>query len=474
MSFRHLRAFAFVSLFLAFALASFNYSAVSNESSLIEKAPQIVKAQLAESLSLTGVSQVHSKLNTTGTGTGILVIDDWGNTTSGAPHGESVLDVIRATAPGADVWLCKLDFALALMNDFTGCLLEMEERELPVDVVNMSFSMGDKFYKTSCGTELTEFGRTINRFAEQGIIFVAASGNQGEKNGLRFPACHNDVISVAATYDSGGSKMVFQSSEFTCRDDSDLDKITCYSNISSYLDLLAPGTMMSTPSNPRFGGTSAAAPVVSGVVALMLSQNAGMTKQQVVSTLRNTGKSIYDTNLRRSFSRVDAYAALESVVGSATNNQTRNQPAVGISVHEQSVASFDANQNAVIEDGEFFQAVESWIDQSITDQLFFSLIDAWTSKAVLATINERPKLQIQSTRNSLHFTRSTSGTRAALQIYDTNGKLISSQVNTGQTLRWNLQNSRGQRVANGIYFYTFSYELNGEMISETGKVSVLR
>ena len=470
MSFRHLRT-TILGFLISFAVfMSLTQLALSEESYVIEKATPVVNAQLAESLSLTGVSDVHNKLNARGDGTGILVIDDWGNVTSGAPHGEAVLDVIRATAPGADVWLCKLDFALALMNDFTGCLLEMEERDLPVDVVNMSFSMGDKFYKSACGTELTQFGRAIHRFAQQGIIFVAASGNQGEKNGLRFPACHNDVISVAATYDAGGSKMVFQSSEFSCRDDSDLDKITCYSNVSNYLDLLAPGTVVSTPSNPRFGGTSAAAPVVSGVVSLMVSQNSQLTKQQVVSTLRNTGKSIYDAKLRRSFSRIDAYSALQSVVGVASNNQ----PSAGINIREQSLASFDANQNTIIEDAEFFKAVESWIAKRITDQLFFNLIDAWTSRSVLAAIETRVPLQIQSTPTALYFNRSSSSEVARLNIFDLSGQLISTQMSSGRSLRWNLQNFQGRAVANGVYVYTVSYMLDGEPIHETGKVSVLR
>jgi len=457
---------------------AFSLTASAADNFRIVKAAPLVSAQLAESLAITGVSQAQNAFHLDGKNVGILVIDDWSNLHGGSPHGQSVVEVLRATAPEADIWLCKLDFTIALMNDFTGCLREMETRKLPIDIVNMSFSMGDKFYSTACGNDLTSFGRAIHDYAKEGILFIAASGNQGAQNGLRFPSCHTDVISVAATYDADGSSMVFQSSEFSCRDRSKLDQITCYSNIASYLDLLAPGTIVSTPSNNRFGGTSAAAPVVTGIVALMLSQDPGMNKSDVLRTLRDTGKQVYNSHLRKSFTRVDAYGALQRVVSASNarvNSNTNTDEADGITINQQSVANFDANQDGYIDDHEFFDVIESWIRKSISTALFFQLVDVWSSESVVATETpERVGVVLNSTPTAIFFRAQGEVDHVSLQIYNTEGRLISTQVESGDLLRWDLMNASGRAVANGVYLYVIQMERDGEITKQQGKVVVLR
>ncbi|MBI3642984.1 S8 family serine peptidase [Candidatus Acetothermia bacterium] len=438
-----------------------------------EKVEPVVQGQIAESFSVTRVDDAHQQLKADGKGVGILVIDDWNSLFPGAPHGESVFEIVRATAPDADIWLCKLDFSVAIISDFTGCLDEIEAKKLPVKVVNMSFSMGDKLYANHCGTDLTEFGRAIHRLSQQGILFVSSAGNQGSKGSLRFPACHEDVISVGATYDFDGSQLNFESDDFSCSDTPKMDSITCYSNVAKYLDLLAPGTTVSTSVNPRFGGTSASAPLVTGIIAMMLSKNPKLTRAELIQTLQDTGQSIYEKNLRKSFSRVDAYSAIQAISPESALGSRLVAPAAS----QQDVSGFDLNHNALIEDGEFFKAVDKWIGRQINDTLFFQVLDAWTSQVAVQSNesdhgNKKP-FRLSYSGRSVQFAAGVDTDRMSLEIYDSNGRKIYADQSSCAELRWNFQSSGGRVVANGVYLYVLGLERDGRVVQHTGKVAVL-
>ncbi|OGF52886.1 MAG: hypothetical protein A2Z21_04320 [Candidatus Fraserbacteria bacterium RBG_16_55_9] len=45
------------------------------------------------------------------------------------------------------------------------------------------------------------------------------------------------------------------------------------------------------------------------------------------------------------------------------------------------VAQYDANGNSVIDDSELFMAIDQWIAGTISNELFFQVIDAWISQA---------------------------------------------------------------------------------------------
>jgi hypothetical protein len=439
-----------------------------------EKVERVVQGQIAESFSVTGVDDAHQQLKAGGKGVGILVIDDWNSLFPGAPHGESVFEIVRATAPDADIWLCKLDFSVAIISDFTGCLDEIEAKKLPVQIVNMSFSMGDKLYANHCGTDLTEFGRAIHRLSQQGILFVASAGNQGSKGSLRFPACHDDIISVGATYDFDGSQLNFESDDFSCSDTPKMDTITCYSNVAKYMDLLAPGTTVSTSVNPRFGGTSASAPLVTGIIAMMLSKNPKLTRTQLIQTLQDTGQSIYEKNLRKSFSRVDAYTAIQAISPESASQARLVAPTVS----QQDVSGFDLNHNALIEDGEFFKAVDKWIGRQINDTVFFQVLDAWTSQvAVQSTESDHVSnnsISLSYSSKSVHFAAGVDIDRMNLEIFDENGHKVYADQSSGAELRWNFQSSDGSVISNGVYIYVLGLERDGRLLQHTGKVAVLR
>lgn len=156
------------------------------------------------------------------------------------------------------------------------------------DVVNMS--LGSESY-----SYLLDYYVSYAR--SKGIVLVAASGNSDSYIPM-YPAALNGVIAVSATDSS--------------------DRITSFSNYGNYIDLAAPGlSIYSTINGSSYeylSGTSMAAPVVTGVAALVRSKNPFLTPSQVESILmRSTvdlGNSGWDSFYGNG--RIDAYKAVSN------------------------------------------------------------------------------------------------------------------------------------------------------------------
>ncbi len=154
------------------------------------------------------------------------------------------------------------------------------------------------------------------------MVFIAASGNDYQINGISWPACLPQVISVGAVYDDHGESWCnpdrsigFSGDEW--QDDAWPDKVTCYSNGGANLDLLAPGSFITLISRPdlTWEGTSFAAPHVAGTAALVLEANPALLPGETRAMLIQTGKRVVDDHRQDAgyhpdeFPRVDAYAA---------------------------------------------------------------------------------------------------------------------------------------------------------------------
>ena len=122
-----------------------------------------------------------------------------------------------------------------------------------VDIINLSLGSI---------AEDPNFQIALNEAYNAGVIVVAAAGNDG---GLidSYPACYDNVISVGAT--------------------NEINKRSDYSNVNKKIDVCAPGSRIW--STNRTGGdyvdksgTSMACPVVSGIIAVLLSSGKLGTK----------------------------------------------------------------------------------------------------------------------------------------------------------------------------------------------------
>ena len=129
----------------------------------------------------------------------------------------------------------------------------------------------------------------LEEAVEDGLILVAAAGNENTSD-KRYPAATEDVLSVTAINGTTGAKASF-------------------ANHGSWIDVAAPGVeIISTYPDgrwARWGGTSASAPVVSGVAALVAQAMPATDAENVVD--RITGTSRPDK-----VSGVSAYGAIDA------------------------------------------------------------------------------------------------------------------------------------------------------------------
>ena len=172
-----------------------------------------------------------------------------------------------------------------------------------ISAISMSIGTDTTYTSETCPTTWNSY---INSAIAKNITFVAASGNAGSTSGISHPACAPNVTSIGSTYDSGGS----------------VDTIASYTNRFSNLDLLAPGSTITSTSisggTVAMSGTSMATPFAAGAIALLNQYytqdfNAAISQAQIYSSLNSTGKKILDTGTGNTFSRIDIYSAIISL-----------------------------------------------------------------------------------------------------------------------------------------------------------------
>lgn len=174
------------------------------------------------------------------------------------------------------------------------------------------------------------------QFRAQGGIVVGASGNSGS---LRSNAAQAGIVFVGATDSS--------------------DNRASFSSYGNYVDLAAPGVSISTTAKgggyTGFSGTSAAAPVVSGIVALMRAANPGLGASQIESILATTavdrGTAGYDTQY--GWGRIDAAAAVAAANAASVTDTTApsvsfTAPANGATVSGLQTVAVSASDNVAV------------------------------------------------------------------------------------------------------------------------------
>jgi hypothetical protein len=150
----------------------------------------------------------------------------------------------------------------ALRNDFN------------IAAVNMSLGGGQ--YNSPCNSDPRK--AIIDTLRADGIATIVASGNDYFRDSISAPACISSAISVGAT--------------------TDFDTVASFSNIASFIDLLAPGVSI-TSSVPGGGttawsGTSMATPHVAGAWAVVKSYKPDATIDEVLAVFKSTGTLVDD------------------------------------------------------------------------------------------------------------------------------------------------------------------------------------
>jgi hypothetical protein len=178
----------------------------------------------------------------------------------------------------------------------------------PADVINLSFGGPGR------SAVLED---AVTAALAQGVVVIAAAGNQGKDVRSFYPAAIPGVITVGATDYSGA--------------------LASYSNYGAQVDVMAPGgdVAVSLPgeylgktweagilstsyyhakqaySYRMFDGTSVAAPQVTGVVSLVLALRPDFTLENIHALLRGTGVPVEGCSTGCGAGLVDARAAVE-------------------------------------------------------------------------------------------------------------------------------------------------------------------
>lgn len=232
------------------------------------------------------------------------------NTRDAHGHGTNVGGIVAGVAPGAD--LIALDVfrsdGYAYSTDILLAIDWVIDNQALYDIASLNMSLGSGSYTATCGTNI--FASGIIAARQAGVLSAVASGNNAYTASISQPACVDEAISVGAVYDSNMGGIGWSA----CTDSSTAaDKVTCFSNSASFLDVLAPGARISAAGS-TMGGTSMAAPHVAGAIAVLRGADPNATVDLLEERLEDNGTLVTDSRNGIVKPRIDLEASLADCV----------------------------------------------------------------------------------------------------------------------------------------------------------------
>jgi uncharacterized repeat protein (TIGR01451 family) len=248
-------------------------------------------------------------------------------------HGTNVSAIALGVAPGArlamfDVFNGSSASSVDVLNAMNTAITD----QATYNIVALNMSLGDgTSHASQCATSI--FAAAVTSAGNAGITTVAAAGNSGSKTGLGDPACAPGVVSVGAVYDAAYGTVGWVAAADAngqCFDASAPDHITCFSQSSGYLSLLAPGTFVNAPNSTfQQSGTSQATPHVSGSVAVLRARYPAESLAETLQRLQLS--SIKDTDAISGITtaRLDLLAAVNQGTSVALTGTGPSQATAG-------------------------------------------------------------------------------------------------------------------------------------------------
>ena len=329
---------------------------------------------VAIAISDTGVDYTHPRLGSGGFPNSKVIggYDAGDNDSDPIPNGQAhgtacagiaagdlgtVGDYIGGVAHNAKIYAMKISFGSGgsaydtdVIQAWDWCIdHQYDDPDNPVLILSHSFGGGRYLSASAAESDRYSYALAAGRLVAAGITVFAASGNEGYCESMAAPAAFSDVISVGSVYDTSLGTVGFCveqescvaeaesqcSPPWACWDGSAADKVSCYSNSATFLDLLAPAHDAYTTDisgsdgyeigdyTPDFGGTSAACPYAAGAAACLQSAAKILTgsylmPQEVKDALVSTGDNITDSKSSIGTPRVNLQNAIDSIGGVET------------------------------------------------------------------------------------------------------------------------------------------------------------
>jgi len=306
-----------------------------------------------------GIDYTHSEFGSRVVAGYDYVHDQTAEVDDSHSHGTGVAGIIGGSngmAPQCSLWALKVfheedpnsgldSVILAALNDAYASRTSFTD---PLRVINMSLGGGAPI-ASACDSDSSGYASIMSQLVGAGVAIFVASGNDGCWTGISHPACISSAIAVGAVYDASWGRnppdtnfaiTTKCTASGQCVDDStSADQITCYSNSSSLLTILAPSECVWTTHNGGgyfdypdcFGGTSAATPYSAGVAAQLFSAKIGASVAQLRTAMSTTGKSITDGRNGITRNRIDAVEAYNQLDGGSSGGS--NTVWVAIAAH---------------------------------------------------------------------------------------------------------------------------------------------
>jgi len=247
---------------------------------------------------------------------GANIIEGGTDTTGDGGHGTAVTGIIASSTNNSIgvagvTWLNKiLPVKVYTDTGYTTCSAITKGIVWAADngakIVNMSFGG-----PSECSGEKS----AVDYAWGKGIVLVAAAGNDS-CSAPSYPAAYTNVIAVTSTDPN--------------------DVLSSFSNYGSWVSVAAPGrNIVTTYSNGAyagFSGTSAAAPVVAGIVGLVRSANPVLSNSQVKSIIEQNSDDLGAPgfDIYYGWGRVNAYKAVLAALGAAPPPSDTTPPTASI------------------------------------------------------------------------------------------------------------------------------------------------
>ena len=261
----------------------------------------------------TGLDYTHSDFGTCSApgddGCQVVAVEDFADTDNSLDdngHGTNVAAIVGGVAPGTD--LIGLDVfrsnGLAYSSEVIAGIDWVIDNQSTYNIVALNMSLGGGQYSSECANTAYDLAMIDAKAA--GVLSAVATGNNGWSNKIASPACAPTAVKVGAVYKTSYGSISWSS----CSDSAPAaDMVTCFSNSTSFIDLLAPGALISA-GGYRMGGTSQATPHVAGALAVVAGAFPDETPDQWLAHLIDTGVDVTDSRNGYTHPRIDVEAAV--------------------------------------------------------------------------------------------------------------------------------------------------------------------